>query len=116
MLLELAQENGGAFSDVTGDGVIDEGDMLTVEEVKELYDSLKINKAELLGLRLYTGPMFEFCECTIVLPPGLRLDSPFQPQMPRDTQTAQFSGHKVVQYRLAIAIHSWNARALAGVL
>ena len=39
--------------------------MLTLEEIKKQYESLKVNKAELLALRLYTGPMFgAFDQCT----------------------------------------------------
>lgn len=60
MLVELAQSRGGAFADADGDGNVDEADMLTEAEVKELYSDTNINEAELLGLRLYTGPMFEF--------------------------------------------------------
>ena len=55
MLVEVAEQNGGAFADVQNDGVIDDKDMLTVDDVKEVYEKLEVNKAELLGLRLYTG-------------------------------------------------------------
>ena len=32
--------------------------MLTLEEINKQYESLKVNKAEVLALRLYTGPLF----------------------------------------------------------
>jgi hypothetical protein len=40
--------------DADAASVLNEGD------IRSLYGSLRVNKAELLGLRLYTGPMFEF--------------------------------------------------------
>ena len=57
MLVEVAKENGGAFADVQNDGVIDAKDMLNLEDVKHVYEKLHVNKAELLGLRLYTGKL-----------------------------------------------------------
>lgn len=47
MLLNLASARGEAF-------------VLTVEQVQEEHRQLDVNTAELIGLRLYTGPMFEF--------------------------------------------------------
>ena len=44
-------------SDANGDGVVDEKDVLTEEDVRSKYKELGINKAEVIGLRLYTGPM-----------------------------------------------------------
>ena len=55
MLKTLQTQRGGAFADADGDGKIDENDMLTEADITELYSSLNVNVAELLGLRLYTG-------------------------------------------------------------
>ena len=55
MLRELAQAYGGAFTDHDGDGTMTEKDMLTEDDIRHLYDSARVNMAELLGLRLYTG-------------------------------------------------------------
>ena len=72
-LQELAQKAGASdadiqdalgndqfFADGDGDGQRDMNDMHTPAEISELYTKLDVNTAELLGLRLYTGPMFEF--------------------------------------------------------
>ena len=55
MLVDLQTQRGAAFADANGDGQIDENDMLTEQDIRELYESLNVNLAELLGLRLYTG-------------------------------------------------------------
>ena len=62
MLTELAMQQGRpAFADANGDGTLDEKDQLSLREIEESYERLRVNKAELLALRLYTGPLFEFC-------------------------------------------------------
>ena len=55
-----ALSNDQFFADADGDGHRDHKDMHTLEEISEIYKSLDVNTAELLALRLYTGPMFEF--------------------------------------------------------
>ena len=55
-----ALSNDHFFADADGDGHRDHKDMHTLEEISEIYKSLDVNTAELLALRLYTGPMFEF--------------------------------------------------------
>ena len=59
MLTKIADQYGGAFTDQDGDGQIDVAYMLTEDEVRKIYTEANVNEAELLGLRLYTGPMFE---------------------------------------------------------
>ena len=58
--IQDALGNDQFFADADGDGQRDMNDMHTLEEIRELYTKLDVNTAELLGLRLYTGPMFEF--------------------------------------------------------
>ena len=55
MLADLQKQRGAAFADANGDGKLDENDMLTEKEIRQLYKGLNVNLAELLGLRLYTG-------------------------------------------------------------
>ena len=55
-----ALSNDNFFADANGDGHRDQKDMHTLEEISEVYEKLDVNTAELLALRLYTGPMFEF--------------------------------------------------------
>ena len=57
--IQDALGNDQFFADADGDGQRDMNDMHTLEEIRELYKKLNVNAAELLGLRLYTGPMFE---------------------------------------------------------
>lgn len=59
MLSALAEQHGKAFADADGDGVVDEKDMLAEENIHCMYEKVGINRAELTGLWLYTGPMFE---------------------------------------------------------
>ena len=58
--IQDALGNDQFFADGNGDGQRDMNDMHTPEEISELYTKLDVNMAELLALRLYTGPMFEF--------------------------------------------------------
>jgi histidyl-tRNA synthetase len=58
--IQDALGNDQFFADADGDGQRGMNDMHTLEEIRELYTKLDVNTAELLGLRLYTGPMFEF--------------------------------------------------------
>ena len=55
-----ALSNDQFFADADGDGQRDQNDMHTLEEITKIYKTLDVNTAELLALRLYTGPMFEF--------------------------------------------------------
>ena len=57
--IQDASSNDQFFADADGDGQRDERDMHTLEEINKLYTDLDVNTAELLALRLYTGPMFE---------------------------------------------------------
>ena len=56
MLHELAAKRGEA----KGEGTVEDSGCLTEEDVSAGYEKLNMNTAELLGLRLYTGPLFEF--------------------------------------------------------
>ena len=56
MLHELAAKR----SEANGEGAAEDAGCLTEEDVCTCYEKLNINTAELLGLRLYTGPLFEF--------------------------------------------------------
>ena len=58
--IQDALGNDQFFADGNGDGQRDMKDMHTLEEISDLYTKIDVNMAELLALRLYTGPMFEF--------------------------------------------------------
>ena len=58
--IQEALSNDQFFADADGDGQRDQNDMHTLEEISKIYKTLDVNTAELLALRLYTGPMFEF--------------------------------------------------------
>eukprot|EP01052_Picozoa_sp_SAG31_P010372 SAG31_NODE_567_length_14028_cov_4.022328_11_plen_268_part_00 len=57
MLDDMAKKDVRAVND---DGVLTQDETIKKEEIRDVYANLGVNKAELIGLRLYTGPMFEF--------------------------------------------------------
>ena len=58
--IQEALSNDQFFADADGNGHRDQKDMHTLEEITDIHRNLDVNTAELLALRLYTGPMFEF--------------------------------------------------------